>query len=344
VRNLWPIFFLAALTPCVEFLTGSTSFLGLFAALPMSAIPFVAITLPGYIFPVLLIRDALVAWSKGWASLLGLGIAYGAVNEGLLAKTYFVVNPLSPPLGPGGGLGRWLGVNWPWVTEISLFHMVVSISVPVVLGFLIFPETRAVRFLSRGAIRWMIAFLLVEITAIIALQSIVGDYRSLLPLYPLPIAVVLGGIYLARRMPRPDSRRTLEGGFGRPVPLGLAGLGFFVVMFLPILGFFPIAFVATPVLADGLYRLGAASGVVAAVYPLACAGLAMRFFSRYTLGDVQLLALVTGVMIVPMAHAVSTLDFAVGAPVAAALYLAAILLARSRILKRAESPTTSAAV
>lgn len=37
----------------------------------------------------LLIRELIVRWGKGWPSLLALGFAYGIVNEGLAAKTFF---------------------------------------------------------------------------------------------------------------------------------------------------------------------------------------------------------------------------------------------------------------
>ena len=201
MRNARPILFLVFLTPCVEFLTGSTSF-GAAVTVPSAAFTFFLLTWPSYAFPVLLIREAVVAWDKWVASLLALGISYGALNEGLLAKTYFAVTPTSPVL--GGGAGVWLGINWPWVTEITLFHMIVSISVPVVLSFLIFPETRRVRFLSDRTVRWFVGLVLFEVLGILTLQSLFSaTFRDLLPLLLLPVGIVALGIYLARRLPAP---------------------------------------------------------------------------------------------------------------------------------------------
>src|SRR5208282_823230 len=169
---------------------GSTSVIGVLTD-PISAVVFVVLTLPGYIFPVLLIREALVSWKKGGPSLLALGFAYGAVNEGLLAKTYFTVNPLSPVLGRGAGVGRWIGVNWPWVTGITFFHMIVSMSVPVMLAFLLFPETRQIRFLTERTIRWFLAYLLVIILGLLTIQSLFSlTFRGLLPLMLLPASLV----------------------------------------------------------------------------------------------------------------------------------------------------------
>ncbi|HTT72811.1 MAG TPA: hypothetical protein VMG99_01485 [Thermoplasmata archaeon] len=325
-----PIAFLAALTPCVEFLTGSTSAIAVLTN-PAVALTFVLLTLPGYILPVLLIREALVVWRKGLSSLLALGIMYGAINEGLLAKTYFTVNPLSPPLGSPAGVGAWLGINWPWVTGITLFHMVVSISVPVVLGFLIFPETRTVRFLSARQVRVLVGLVLVEVLGLIAIQSTFSTtFRDLLPLLLLPAAIVLGGIYLARRLGVADATRTLAGRFGRPAGLVVASLVLFVVLFLPILRFFPVAFVPDVLLSTALAPLGAVQGVVLTVYPWIVAACVVRFFYRRTITDLQLAAIATGAMLIPLATAISIHDVPQGDWAAAIAYIAALVVAWRR--------------
>jgi hypothetical protein len=90
----YPVLFLVVLAPMVEFLTGSTSFAGMMSSLPVLLL-FIFVTEPLYVLPVLLIREAVVAWRKGLPSLLSFGIVYGAINEGLAAKTYFTINPLS---------------------------------------------------------------------------------------------------------------------------------------------------------------------------------------------------------------------------------------------------------
>jgi hypothetical protein len=331
VGNARTIAFLAITTPCVEFLTGSTSAIGVLTD-PVTALLFVAVTLPGYILPVLLIREALVAWHKGGPSLLALGIAYGAVNEGLLAKTYFAVNPLSPALGPGGGVGRWIGVNWPWVTGITLFHMTVSISVPVALAFLLFPESRQIRFLSERAIRWFFAYLLAVILGILTIQSLFSPtFRALLPLMLLPVSIVLAGVYLARRLPRSGPVPLVNHRLARPFPLALASIGFFVATFLPIIQFFPFPFTPLTFVSQQFYRLGEAAGAIATVYPVIIVALAIRFLTRYSLTEKQIAAVTTGVMILPLATAISIHDLPQGDLAAAAVYIAAIVVAWRRI-------------
>jgi len=333
VRNRWPILFLVFLTPCVEFLTGSTSF-GASVTVPSAAFTFFLLTWPSYAFPVLLIREAVVAWNKWIASLLALGISYGALNEGLLAKTYLSATPTSPVL--GGGVGSWIGINWPWVTEITLFHMIVSISVPVVLSFLIFPETRHVRFLSDRTVRWFLGLVLFEVLGILFLETLFSaSFRSLLPLLLLPTGILLLGIYLARRLPTPDPNRVLVGRFSRPFPLILASMGFFLVTFIPVLAFFPVPFVPDWVPGMLLWKLGLAAAVLATIYPIGAAYLAIRFFGRYTLTEIQTLALVTGVMLIPLTTAIAVHDIPQGDWFAAGIYIACIVVAARRIRARA---------
>jgi hypothetical protein len=339
MRNARPILFLVFLTPCVEFLTGSTSF-GAAITVPSAAFTFFLLTWPSYAFPVLLIREAVVAWNKWIASLLALGISYGALNEGLLAKTYFAVNPNSPAL--GGGEGRWIGINWPWVTEITLFHMIVSISVPVVLSFLIFPETRHERFLSDRTIRWFIALVLLEVLGILTLESLFSaTFRDLLPLMLLPTGILLLGVYLARRLQIPDPDQSLRGRFSRPFPLIVASLGFFFVTFIPVLAFFPVPFVPDWVPGMLLWKLGPGAAIIATVYPIGFAYLALRFFGRHSLTEIQTLSILTGVMLIPLTTAIAVHDIPQGDWFAAGIYIACIVMAARRIRARAMNATPS---
>jgi hypothetical protein len=336
VRNARPILFLVFLTPCVEFLTGSTS-LGASLTVPAAAFTFFLLTWPSYAFPVLLIREAVVAWNKWIASLLALGISYGALNEGLLAKTYLAVTPTSPVL--DGGVGRWIGINWPWVTEITLFHMIVSISVPVVLSFLIFPQTRHERFLSDRTVRWFVGLVLFEVLGIMTLQTLFSPtFRALLPLMLLPAGILLLGIFLARRLPLPDPARILRGRFSRPFPLILAALGFFFVTFMPVLAFFPLPFIPDWVPGMLLWKLGVAAAILATIYPIGLAFLAIRFFSRYSLTETQTLSVLTGAMLIPLTTAIAIHDLPQGDWLAAATYIACIVVAARRVRARASVP------
>lgn len=97
---------------------------------------------------VLLIREAMIRWKKGWGSVLLLGAAYGILEEGVALSTLF--NPNANPVGELGLFGHWLGVNWVWVSGILTVHMIFSISLPILLLGLALPETRGKSLLDSG--------------------------------------------------------------------------------------------------------------------------------------------------------------------------------------------------
>lgn len=98
---------------------------------------------------VLLAREAMLGWKKGWASVLLIGLAYGIVNEGLAAGTLFNANAAAT-LGSGlAEYGRFAGVSWVWAVRIDLVHALFSISLPILLLRLALPETQGRSLLSR---------------------------------------------------------------------------------------------------------------------------------------------------------------------------------------------------
>jgi hypothetical protein len=106
---------------------------------------------------VLLVRDAMVRWKKGWASVLFLGAAYGILEEGIALSTLF--DPNANPVGKLGFYGHWLGVNWVWVAGIIPVHMLFSISLPIVLLGLAVPRTNGQSLLSRRSL-WAVSTVL----------------------------------------------------------------------------------------------------------------------------------------------------------------------------------------
>ena len=88
----------------------------------------------------ILARELKIRWQKGWISLFALGAAYGIIEEGLMVKSFF--DPNWVDLGILGSYGRWAGVNWVWAVELTLYHAVISIAIPILLAELIFPNRR----------------------------------------------------------------------------------------------------------------------------------------------------------------------------------------------------------
>ncbi len=327
--NWKPILFLVVVSPMVEFLTGSTSFAAIVSNLPVSILPFVVLTWPDYAFPVLLIRDGLVRGRKGLPSLLALGIAYGALNEGLLAKTYLTINPLSPVL--GNGVGRFGGINWPWVTGITLFHMTISMGAPIAISFLVFPDATSRPLLADRTARWLLGLLVLQVVAIATLEGLFSStLRAALPLLLLPTGIIAVGIYVARRLPVPPPDHRIRGRLRKPFPLAIAAMLVFIAMFVPILRFFPIPGDPTPILYELFYTRVPEAGVVATIYPVVLVVGIIWLLTRYSVTRRQLLAITVGVLAIPIATALSIHDIPVGQPFAAGVYLVAVVLAWRR--------------
>lgn len=88
----------------------------------------------------IMVREAVIRWRKGWMSLLALGAAYAIIEEGLMVKSFF--DPAWQDIGILGSYGRWAGVNWVWTIELTIYHAVVSIAIPILLTGLMFPRLR----------------------------------------------------------------------------------------------------------------------------------------------------------------------------------------------------------
>jgi hypothetical protein len=89
----------------------------------------------------LLLRDAWRARNLGWASVITLGVAFGALNEGVLAGKWWEV--------PQKGYTLTSGVNWGWATALTIFHTVVSMVIPILIVELLFPAIARQPWLRR---------------------------------------------------------------------------------------------------------------------------------------------------------------------------------------------------
>lgn len=98
----------------------------------------------------ILVRELAVRWGSGWTGILLLGAAYGILEEGLGAKSFF--DPHWRALGPLGTHGRWLGVNWVWTLGLILFHSGFCMGWSILAASLPFPQHRNSPWLSRKAL------------------------------------------------------------------------------------------------------------------------------------------------------------------------------------------------
>ncbi len=121
-------------------MTGSTPFLG-----PFTNSAGFAFNVGLYGGGALLIREATIRWRKRWGAVLLLGGAYAVGEEGFAAKT--MIDPTSPIIGNQLYI-HWAGVNWVPLAGLTVFHAAFSITVPLLLVELLFPETKGRRLLG----------------------------------------------------------------------------------------------------------------------------------------------------------------------------------------------------
>ena len=124
------LFFLPAIS--VELLTGDTP-LGTY----LDPVTFVILNL-SYGAALLLLRETTVRWGKDFASVLALAAGYGMVNEAIDTKGFFAPHFYAVTGSGLEGFGRWFGINVPWALNVSIFHAVFSIIVPLIIVSAIF--------------------------------------------------------------------------------------------------------------------------------------------------------------------------------------------------------------
>ena len=151
--RMWPMLLaLYFLSPLIaEVLSGSTP-------------PLLFIQPFGFIFTPLLygssailIREIVVRRRLGWGNVLLLGAAFGVFQEALVVQTWYNFMAATSPSYQPSGYGVVGGTYWPWAVELSFYHGVISITLPLILLNLLFPQRAALPGLRRrGVILWLV--------------------------------------------------------------------------------------------------------------------------------------------------------------------------------------------
>ena len=165
IRPRTPVLALLLFAPAIpELLTGSTPITNLVVNPLQFALSF-GFDIGLYGTGALLIREFVVYYRKGWASILLLGAAYGIAEEGFAVHTFFLRS--GSPVNALGWYGHAFGVNWLWALGITAFHATYSIALPILLTGLWFPEQRSTRWLDRGSVG-LVAAIYLAVVAVFA--------------------------------------------------------------------------------------------------------------------------------------------------------------------------------
>ena len=288
-----------------EFLTGSTP-------LPTLLSPLTLPTLLGlYGVGALLVREVTVVWKKGWPTVLALGCAYGVVEEGLDVKSWF--NPHWGALGILGTYGRLFGINWVWAIELTLFHSIFSITIPIVLATLLFPASASSRWLPGGRLPLVILILMADVLFGFAFFP----YTPPPVQYLVAVSSVVALVWIAHRLPptvsAPGDASQLKGRV--LVAVGLVSTTVFFILFW-VLPNLPVPPAIDVVLALVLcWSLG-------------------RFLIRNRFSERQVFALVCGALGFLIAIAVLSLDLLAGPPFVGMALVLSLSAVRRRLRDR----------
>lgn len=211
-KRFWPAALtLLLLSPLIgEVSSGSTPPLFLIQ-------PFFLIFLPTlYGIFALLTHEVIARQRLGWGNALLLGAAFGVFQEALVVQTWF--NYMSPqsPIHSESDYGVMWGTSVNWALNLTLYHAVVSITVPLILIAVFFPRRAPLPWLGPKRIILLAAWMLLLCGALavnVATTRFAGDGYAGPPPIPYALAAVfmlllmLLGVFVRFPAPRPNPAR-----------------------------------------------------------------------------------------------------------------------------------------
>ena len=116
-------------------------------------------------------------------------------------------NPSWMDLGVLGGFGRAWDVNWVWAVELTIYHALFSVATPVLLVELAYPNRKPETWLTDRQLKIVAAAILLDVGVGFILFGMMQGYWPPAAQYLLGVAVTLGFVYAARRLPSDWARR-----------------------------------------------------------------------------------------------------------------------------------------
>jgi hypothetical protein len=217
-QRLWPailtLLLLGGLIP--ETIATSNTPLAAYLAAPAMLVFLCAF----YGCAALLLRDAWRARNLGWAGVILLGVSFGAMNEGVIAGMWWKI--------PAKGYTLTGGVNWGWATALTMFHVVYSLVIPILVVELLFPSVASQPWLRRPGTA--IAVTVLGLTQLLGLFAHdYQPYRTLALVFALVLIPI--ALLLPQALPRPFDPRPAPGLWRLRVMGFFAALLFFLLIY-----------------------------------------------------------------------------------------------------------------
>ena len=224
--HLKPILTLLLITPCLTELLSNNLPPRVF----FNPVIFLFLATIGYGFPVVLLREFACRNRLGIPGLLCLGLVYGIINEGILAKTFYLA--VGVPIDTFDHYGYVAGICVPWAITISVWHALHALLCPVLVVYYFFPTHRDQPWLTRTSALWLAV-------PTIAMSTLVFFTRSkerapgLLPHFVLMLACMGFLVWLATKVPRTGQLTGATCFRFKPMAWGVAS--FLALLLVPIL-------------------------------------------------------------------------------------------------------------
>ena len=213
--------FLALLSPIMaEMLSGSSPPLEFFAGLGF------VFLIPLYGGGALLVRELTIRWDKGWATVITLGAAYGIIEEGIAVKSF--LDPNWVDLGDLGVYGRFLEVNWVWSVWLTIFHSMISITLPILMLSLWYPRLKREPILTPRQFKTVGWLFTIDVVFCVFLFVAVQDYVP----PPLQYAACFAAVYLLWRLAKKIPKDLVSARHPEPSwrPVKFLALGFAMML------------------------------------------------------------------------------------------------------------------
>lgn len=310
------IFLLVFSSINAELVTGSSPPLEFIAGLSFIFL------VPFYGIGAIIVNELAARWGKGWPTILLLGAAWGIFEEGVVVMSFF--NPGWVDLGPLGDYGRVFGINFVWSLNVTIFHAVWSVGIPILLMRIIFPETKGCALLQKRTVGMLAALLLVTSFVLSVVINKTMAYTVPVPLLLAAVVLLVIVGLIAKKMPVtlfPPN----QGSPKRPSRFYLVGLLFSI-------GYFTIQFVLPNVIAFAIV------GILLIVLLLVLAWTYIEKNIGVADNDIQKLALVGGLesvwLFFAFIHEITGSAGMAGISLIAILYIVFLLWCRKRVLNR----------